>query len=129
MAVRRAPAVSCPATSGSPAITPGIGTTHQRTRHRETGKDNREAILRGRGDRDRPTETAAERARLPVSEPLPITLVDYAAPMASTSPTPPRPTPVGPGCRVCERLDLPQRAAPPLGHPLRIDQNTSTFVP
>ncbi|MEV6025685.1 short-chain fatty acyl-CoA regulator family protein [Streptomyces sp. NPDC052036] len=38
-------------------------------------------------------------------------------------------TPIGMGCRVCERLDCPQRAAPPLGHPLRIDQNTSTFVP
>ncbi|MFJ3821128.1 short-chain fatty acyl-CoA regulator family protein [Streptomyces nodosus] len=38
-------------------------------------------------------------------------------------------TPIGMGCRVCERLDCPQRAAPPLGHPLRIDQHTSTFVP
>ncbi|MEU9958641.1 short-chain fatty acyl-CoA regulator family protein [Streptomyces sp. NPDC050982] len=33
------------------------------------------------------------------------------------------------GCRVCECLDCPQRAAPPLGRPLRIDQNSSTFVP
>ncbi|MEU9406752.1 short-chain fatty acyl-CoA regulator family protein [Streptomyces sp. NPDC048281] len=38
-------------------------------------------------------------------------------------------TPIGMGCRVCERLDCPQRGAPPLGRPLRIDQNTSTFVP
>ncbi len=38
-------------------------------------------------------------------------------------------THIGMGCRVCERLDCPQYAAPPLGHPLRIDQNTSTFVP
>ncbi|MEU8771635.1 short-chain fatty acyl-CoA regulator family protein [Streptomyces griseus] len=38
-------------------------------------------------------------------------------------------TPIGMGCRVCERLDCPQRAAPPLGRPLRIDQNASTFVP
>ncbi|MEV6175050.1 short-chain fatty acyl-CoA regulator family protein [Streptomyces sp. NPDC051954] len=38
-------------------------------------------------------------------------------------------TPIGMGCRVCERLACPQRAAPPLGHSLRIDQNTSTFVP
>ncbi|WP_443045559.1 short-chain fatty acyl-CoA regulator family protein [Streptomyces sp. NBC_00259] len=38
-------------------------------------------------------------------------------------------TPIGMGCRVCERLDCPQRAAPPLGRPLRIDQNSSTFVP
>ncbi len=38
-------------------------------------------------------------------------------------------TPIGMGCRVCERLDCPQRGAPPLGRPLRSDQNTSTFVP
>ncbi|MFI6344196.1 short-chain fatty acyl-CoA regulator family protein [Streptomyces sp. NPDC050560] len=38
-------------------------------------------------------------------------------------------TPIGMGCRVCERLDCPQRAAPPLGRELRIDQHTSTFVP
>ncbi|MFF8831181.1 short-chain fatty acyl-CoA regulator family protein [Streptomyces sp. NPDC015131] len=38
-------------------------------------------------------------------------------------------TPIGMGCRVCERLDCPQRAVPPLGKPLRIDQNSSTFVP
>ncbi|RFC75126.1 short-chain fatty acyl-CoA regulator family protein [Streptomyces sp. AcE210] len=36
---------------------------------------------------------------------------------------------IGMGCRVCERLECPQRAAPPLGHALRIDQNSSTFVP
>ncbi|MEU9976545.1 short-chain fatty acyl-CoA regulator family protein [Streptomyces sp. NPDC051014] len=38
-------------------------------------------------------------------------------------------TPIGMGCRVCERLDCPQRAAPPLGRSLRIDQDTSMFVP
>ncbi|MEU9731604.1 short-chain fatty acyl-CoA regulator family protein [Streptomyces sp. NPDC048002] len=38
-------------------------------------------------------------------------------------------TPIGMGCRVCERLDCPQRAAPPLDRALRIDQNSSTFVP
>ncbi|MFI5663677.1 short-chain fatty acyl-CoA regulator family protein [Streptomyces sp. NPDC051684] len=38
-------------------------------------------------------------------------------------------TPIGMGCRVCERLECPQRAAPPLGRTLRIDQNSSTFVP
>ncbi|MDT0433342.1 MULTISPECIES: short-chain fatty acyl-CoA regulator family protein [Streptomyces] len=37
--------------------------------------------------------------------------------------------PIGMGCRVCERLDCSQRAAPPLGRPLLIDQNSSTFVP
>ncbi|MCX4743796.1 short-chain fatty acyl-CoA regulator family protein [Streptomyces antibioticus] len=38
-------------------------------------------------------------------------------------------TPIGMGCRVCERLTCAQRAVPPLGRPLRIDQNSSTFVP
>ncbi|WP_431040932.1 short-chain fatty acyl-CoA regulator family protein [Streptomyces sp. P1-3] len=38
-------------------------------------------------------------------------------------------TPIGMGCRVCERLDCPQRAVPPLGQPLAIDENSSTFVP
>lgn len=38
-------------------------------------------------------------------------------------------TPIGMGCRICERLDCPQRAVPPLGQPLAIDENSSTFVP
>ncbi|MFG2430745.1 short-chain fatty acyl-CoA regulator family protein [Streptomyces sp. NPDC048590] len=38
-------------------------------------------------------------------------------------------TPIGMGCRVCERLGCSQRAAPPLGHSLHIDPNASTFVP
>lgn len=38
-------------------------------------------------------------------------------------------TPNGMGCRVCERLVCPQRAAPSLGRALRIDENASTFVP
>ncbi|MFP3986007.1 short-chain fatty acyl-CoA regulator family protein [Streptomyces sp. E11-3] len=38
-------------------------------------------------------------------------------------------TPIGMGCRVCERLDCPQRAVPPLGQRLAIDENSSTFVP
>ncbi|MEU7187039.1 short-chain fatty acyl-CoA regulator family protein [Streptomyces sp. NPDC039022] len=37
--------------------------------------------------------------------------------------------PIGMGCRVCERLECPQRAVPPLGRPLAIDENSSTFVP
>lgn len=37
--------------------------------------------------------------------------------------------PIGMGCRGCERTDCPQRAAPPLGRRLRIDENDSTFVP
>ncbi|MGK5728026.1 short-chain fatty acyl-CoA regulator family protein [Streptomyces sp. URMC 124] len=38
-------------------------------------------------------------------------------------------TPIGMGCRICERLDCPQRAVPPLGRTLAIDENSSTFVP
>ncbi|MBT2405214.1 MULTISPECIES: short-chain fatty acyl-CoA regulator family protein [unclassified Streptomyces] len=38
-------------------------------------------------------------------------------------------TPIGMGCRICERLECPQRAVPPLGRPLAVDENTSTFVP
>ncbi|MFD7509554.1 short-chain fatty acyl-CoA regulator family protein [Streptomyces sp. NPDC059853] len=38
-------------------------------------------------------------------------------------------TPVGMGCRICERLDCPQRAVPPLGRRLAFDENSSTFVP
>ncbi|MER5932537.1 short-chain fatty acyl-CoA regulator family protein [Streptomyces sp. NPDC002054] len=38
-------------------------------------------------------------------------------------------TPIGMGCRICERLECPQRAAPPLGRPLAIDEHRSTFVP
>ncbi|MFI8339278.1 short-chain fatty acyl-CoA regulator family protein [Streptomyces sp. NPDC085639] len=38
-------------------------------------------------------------------------------------------TPIGMGCRLCERLDCPQRAVPPLGRPLAVDENSSTFVP
>ncbi|GAU70831.1 putative Xre family transcriptional regulator [Streptomyces sp. NBRC 110611] len=38
-------------------------------------------------------------------------------------------TPIGMGCRICERLDCPQRAVPPLGRPLAIDEHSSTFVP
>ncbi|MGW8375089.1 short-chain fatty acyl-CoA regulator family protein [Streptomyces sp. ODS28] len=38
-------------------------------------------------------------------------------------------TPIGMGCRVCERTDCPQRAVPPLDRPLSVDENSSTFVP
>lgn len=38
-------------------------------------------------------------------------------------------TPIGMGCRICERLDCPQRATPPFGSTLTIDENSSTFVP
>ncbi len=38
-------------------------------------------------------------------------------------------TPIGPGCRMCERPRCPQRAAPMLGRRLIIDETRSTFVP
>lgn len=38
-------------------------------------------------------------------------------------------TPIGPGCKTCDHLRCAQRAAPPVGRPLRIDENRSTFIP
>jgi predicted transcriptional regulator/plasmid maintenance system antidote protein VapI len=38
-------------------------------------------------------------------------------------------TPIGAGCKVCERRDCPQRAFPPIGRPLSVDQNRSRFAP
>ncbi|MFJ3903711.1 short-chain fatty acyl-CoA regulator family protein [Streptomyces sp. NPDC090025] len=38
-------------------------------------------------------------------------------------------TPIGMGCRLCERLDCPQRAVPPLGRELAVDEQSSTFIP
>ncbi|MGW4652189.1 short-chain fatty acyl-CoA regulator family protein [Kitasatospora sp. NPDC004289] len=38
-------------------------------------------------------------------------------------------TPIGLGCKVCDRPACPQRAAPPLGRPLSVDEHRSTFVP
>jgi XRE family transcriptional regulator, fatty acid utilization regulator len=38
-------------------------------------------------------------------------------------------TPIGTGCKVCERTDCPQRAFPPLGRPLVIDEKQSLFAP
>ncbi|WP_418154617.1 short-chain fatty acyl-CoA regulator family protein [Actinoalloteichus caeruleus] len=40
-----------------------------------------------------------------------------------------RVTPIGMGCRVCERPACPQRAFPLLGRPLRVDENSSTTLP
>ncbi|MGK4579013.1 short-chain fatty acyl-CoA regulator family protein [Kitasatospora sp. HPMI-4] len=37
--------------------------------------------------------------------------------------------PIGLGCKTCERPACPQRAAPPIGRPLTVDEHTSTFVP
>jgi XRE family transcriptional regulator, fatty acid utilization regulator len=38
-------------------------------------------------------------------------------------------TPIGPGCKTCERLSCPQRAAAPIGRSLDLDENRSTFIP
>ncbi|OLT48553.1 Cro/Cl family transcriptional regulator [Saccharomonospora sp. CUA-673] len=38
-------------------------------------------------------------------------------------------TPIGMGCKVCERPACPQRAFPHIGKQLTVDENTSTFVP
>jgi predicted transcriptional regulator/transcriptional regulator with XRE-family HTH domain len=38
-------------------------------------------------------------------------------------------TPIGAGCKVCERPACPQRAFPPIGRALAIDPNRSRFVP
>jgi len=38
-------------------------------------------------------------------------------------------TPIGAGCKICERQACPQRAFPPIGQPLYVDQNRSAFAP
>jgi hypothetical protein len=37
--------------------------------------------------------------------------------------------PIGPSCRLCERLDCAQRASPAVGHKLRINENQRSFQP
>lgn len=38
-------------------------------------------------------------------------------------------TPIGAGCKVCDRSACPQRAFPPIGRPLMVDENRSTETP
>ena len=38
-------------------------------------------------------------------------------------------TPIGMGCKVCERPDCPQRAFPPVGRALNVDETRSYFAP
>ena len=38
-------------------------------------------------------------------------------------------TPIGAGCKVCERPACPQRAFPPIGRAIAIDENRSTLAP
>ncbi|QXL83303.1 short-chain fatty acyl-CoA regulator family protein [Comamonas sp. NLF-1-9] len=42
---------------------------------------------------------------------------------------PEAPTPIGMGCKVCERTHCPQRAFPYVGRALEVDENRSRFVP
>jgi predicted transcriptional regulator/transcriptional regulator with XRE-family HTH domain len=39
------------------------------------------------------------------------------------------PTPIGMGCKVCERADCPQRAFPFIGRPLDVNENEGRFAP
>ncbi|OZI67243.1 short-chain fatty acyl-CoA regulator family protein [Bordetella genomosp. 11] len=39
------------------------------------------------------------------------------------------PTPIGMGCKVCERPDCPQRAVPYIGRELDVNENVSSFTP
>ncbi|GAA5197321.1 short-chain fatty acyl-CoA regulator family protein [Rugosimonospora acidiphila] len=38
-------------------------------------------------------------------------------------------TPIGPGCKVCDRTGCPQRALPAVGRPLDVDPHHARFVP
>lgn len=42
---------------------------------------------------------------------------------------PDAPTPIGMGCKVCERMACPQRAFPFIGRPLDVNENESRFTP
>lgn len=42
---------------------------------------------------------------------------------------PDAPVPIGMGCKVCERTACPQRAFPPMGRALEVDENRSSLVP
>ena len=44
-------------------------------------------------------------------------------------PSEPAVTPIGPACRVCERVDCPQRAAQPLGRALTVDDAKKSISP
>ncbi|WP_044536142.1 short-chain fatty acyl-CoA regulator family protein [Bradyrhizobium sp. LTSP885] len=38
-------------------------------------------------------------------------------------------TPIGVSCKVCQRRECPQRAFPPIGRPLNVDETVSRFAP
>lgn len=82
------------------------------------------AVSHGWGDYHAPRKTFAialgcdlqHAGRLIYSDGL-----DLANPAAAT--------PIGAGCRICERLACPQRAFPPVGRALNFDENRSAFAP
>lgn len=47
--------------------------------------------------------------------------LDLAAPTSAT--------PIGAGCKVCEGIECPQRAFPPISRAVAVDQNRSTRAP
>lgn len=51
----------------------------------------------------------------------------YSRGLDTTDPT--VPTPIGMGCKVCEREACPQRAFPFIGRPLDVNENESRFTP
>jgi len=42
---------------------------------------------------------------------------------------PEAPVPIGMGCKVCERTACPQRAFPPVGRPLEVNEDMAGFTP
>jgi predicted transcriptional regulator/DNA-binding XRE family transcriptional regulator len=82
------------------------------------------AVARGQGGYHAPRKTFAialgcdlqHAGRLVYSDGL-----DLANPLAAT--------PIGAGCRICERPACPQRAFPPVGRVLHVDENRSAFAP
>lgn len=82
------------------------------------------SVSRGRGSYHQPRKTFAvalgcdlrHAGRLLYSDGLDLTNSDAA-------------TPIGAGCRICERPACPQRAFPPVGRPLHVDEQRSAFAP
>lgn len=82
------------------------------------------AVSQGRGGYHAPRKTFAvalgcdlqHAGRLIYSDGL-----DLTNPLAAT--------PIGAGCRICERPACPQRAFPPVGRTLHVDENRSAFAP
>ncbi|WP_199084509.1 short-chain fatty acyl-CoA regulator family protein [Bosea sp. ASV33] len=82
------------------------------------------SVSRGRGSYHQPRKTFAvalgcdlrHAGRLVYSDGLDLTNGDAA-------------TPIGAGCRICERPACPQRAFPPVGRPLHVDEQRSAFAP